>query len=436
MPASPRALAARLLLQSERARSYANLALDAALKRETLSAADAALCAALVYGVAERRRTLDFQLEGLLQKPLAQLPAQTRAALRLGLYQLFYMQRIPAHAAIYESVELVKHANQSRHTAGLVNAVLRKAQARGLVLPEGDDNASLSIRYACPQWLVALWRESYPAHYLQLLEHSFDAGASAIRVNTLQTNTQALAQLLEAKEIPGLPDALQLESGGAVTQLPGFAQGLFHVQDAAAQLCCHALAPQAGELVLDLCAAPGGKSFTCAQLMQDKGRLLALELHAKRVKLIEQGAARLGLSCIQALQGDARQAAAVLPEGEKAARVLCDVPCSGLGVLRKKPDIREKLRTELDKLPEMQYSIVCEGARCLAKGGAMVYATCTLNPAENEQVCRRFLAQHPHFRAEPVLPQLSGLRSSEGFLTLMPHTNGTDGFFIAKFSRE
>jgi len=434
---SPRLIACQLLVQCEKSRSYANLALDAALKRESLGSADAALCAALVYGVIERRRTLDYQLESLLQKPLPQLPAQARAALRLGLYQLFYMERVPAHAAIHESVELTKASPKSRHLAPLVNAVLRRAQARGLVLLGGDGDHALSVRYSCPEWLVSLWRESYPRDYMQLLERSFGNSETILRINTVKltaakTTTEALAEQLGAQPVEHLPDALRLAGEGNITRLPGYGEGLFHVQDAAAQLCCHALGPQPGETVLDLCAAPGGKSFTCAQLMHDRGKVVALDLHASRVGLIEQGVARLGLTCIEAMQGDARQAGSLY--SGKAARVLCDVPCSGLGILRKKPDIREKMRSELDKLPEMQYDILCGGMRCLAAGGALVYATCTLNPAENEGVCRRFLAEHPGFRAVPVLPEIPGPRSAEGFLTLMPHTHGTDGFFIARFT--
>jgi len=259
-----------------------------------------------------------------------------------------------------------------------------------------------------------------------LLEHSFGPGDTTLRVNTTKIATQAFAERLDAQPVEGLPGALRLpprracdaKAGeGSISGLPGYAEGLFHVQDAAAQLCCQMLDPQPGELVLDLCAAPGGKSFTCAELMRNQGRVIALDLHAHRVKLIEQGAARLGLACIEAMRGDARQMDRLFRG--KAQRVLCDVPCSGLGTIQKKPDIREKSAKELDKLPEMQYDILCGGLRCLAPGGTLVYATCTLNPAENEAVCERFLTQHPDFRAE--------------YRTLMPHIDGTDGFFIARF---
>jgi len=428
-----RALACRLLLQCESRRSYANLALDAALKREALGPADSALCAALVYGVMERRRTLDYQLEGLLAKPPGQLPPDTRAALRLGLYQLFYMERVPAHAAIYESVELVKRSPKARHTAALVNAVLRSAQRQGLQLPEGDDDASLSVRYSCPEWLVRLWRESYPQDYLQLLEHSFDSGALVLRANPAKISAADLASLLGGSKLPWLPGAVRVD-GCPVASLAGYDEGLFHVQGAAAQLSCMALDPQPGDTMLDLCAAPGGKSFTCAEMMQDRGRVIALELHENRVNLIRQGASRLGLSCIEAMQGDAREACKILPDSAQIPRVLCDVPCSGLGIVGKKPDIREKIHEELDKLPEMQYAILNAGAQCLAPGGILVYATCTLRPAENEGVCRRFLQTHPQFRALPALPAIPGLRGEESFLTLMPHISNTDGFFIARFT--
>jgi len=386
------------LVQCEKSRAYANLALDAALKKAQLSSVDAALCTALVYGVIERRRTLDYQLHDLLTKPLSALPAPTRAALRLGLVQLFYM-RVPTHAAINESVKLVK-SQGAPHTAGLVNAVLRKAQGRGLILPKDD----LSVRFSVPEWLVELWHKSYPDDYLQLLEHSFaQDNEITLRMNPLKTGIAETT-----KRIPSCD----------VTKLPGFAEGHFHVQDMAAQLACTAVDPQPGDTVFDLCAAPGGKSFTMAQMMGDKGKIVATDLHANRVKLIEQGAARLGLTCIEAKTHDAKQA----HELGTANRVLCDVPCSGLGTLRKKPDIREKMANELDKLPGIQYTILCAGARCVAPHGVLVYATCTLNPAENQQVCERFLAEHANFTLETMK-------------TYMPHKDETDGFYIARFVR-
>ncbi|MCL2532479.1 MAG: 16S rRNA (cytosine(967)-C(5))-methyltransferase RsmB [Oscillospiraceae bacterium] len=411
MKNTSRYIAATLLQQCEKNRSYANLALDAALKKAQLSSADASLCTALVYGVIERRRTLDYQLQDLLTKPLDALPAQTRAALRLGLYQLFFM-RVPAHAAINESVALVK-AQGAPHTAGLVNAVLRRAQGRGLMLPEDD----LNVRYSVPEWLVELWRESYPDDYMQLLEHSFGGGNDIVlRVNTLKTTAEELAAQVDGEVIDGLP-AVRVKSCD-ITKLPSFDEGLFHVQDVAAQLACAAVDPQPGDTVFDLCAAPGGKSFTLAQMMNDCGRVVATDLHANRVRLIEQGAARLGLSCIEARAHDAKQA----HELGVADRVLCDVPCSGLGTLRKKPDIREKTAQELDKLPDIQYTILCAGAHCVAQHGVLVYATCTLNPAENEQVCARFAREHSDFTLDHMR-------------TYMPHIDETDGFFVAKFIR-
>jgi len=383
---------------------------------------DAALCAALVYGVIERRRTLDYQLESLLEQPLERLPAVTLAALRLGLYQLFYMDKIPAHAAINESVELVKRS-KAHYTAKLVNAVLRKAQGRGLQLPEGDGDYARSIRYACPEWLCKRWREAYGDDIArELLAASFDNAKMILRANTLKINPEELRERLGGDAVEGVSEAIALPKAGDVRRLHGFAEGLFHVQDTAAQLCCKALDPQPGETVFDLCAAPGGKSFTLAQMMQDQGEIVALDLHPGRLKLVTEGAGRLGIACIEVRAGDAADPRKLSGMG-KADRILCDVPCSGLGIIRKKPDIREKMPQELDKLPEMQYAILCGGAGCLRFGGTLVYATCTLNPAENEGLCARFLQNHPEF-------QMISQR------TLMPHINRTDGFYFAVFRKQ
>ena len=421
-PSNPRAAACRLLQKIYAARGYANLALDAELSRLNMPPADAALCAALAYGVIERRRTLDYQLEGLLVQPLEKLPAITLAALRMGLYQLFYMDKIPAHAAINESVELVKRS-RAHYTAKLVNAVLRKAQGRGLTLPEGDGDYARSIHYACPEWLCALWRASYGDDTArELLSSSFDNAKIILRANTLKISPEDLREQLGGKEVPGCPEAIALPKAGDVRRLPGFAEGLFHVQDTAAQLCCKALDPQPGEAIFDLCAAPGGKSFTLAQMIQNQGKIVALDLHPGRLKLITEGAGRLSIHCIETRAGDAADPR-ILSKLGKADRILCDVPCSGLGIIRKKPDIREKMPQELDKLPEMQYAILSGGAGCLRPGGTLVYATCTLNPAENEDVCARFLHNNPKFT---MITRR----------TLTPYIDRTDGFYFAVFRKQ
>ncbi|MDR1464163.1 MAG: 16S rRNA (cytosine(967)-C(5))-methyltransferase RsmB [Oscillospiraceae bacterium] len=439
-----RQAALQLLLRMQRDGSYANLAVDALLRKESLSGPDAALCAALVYGVAERRRTLDYQLDGLLQKPLARLAPEVLAALRLGLYQLLFLARIPAHAAISESVDLVKR-NRCAYAAGLVNAVLRAAARQGLRLPArgADEIAYLGIRYACPDWLVQLWSDTYgPAEAEALLAASLGSAPTVLRVNPLRCSAARLSERLTAVGIPWipapdfLPDALVLPDGGAVPDLPGFAEGWFHVQDTAAQLCCLALDPQPGETIFDLCAAPGGKTFTLAQRMEDRGRIVALDLHPQRVRLIETGTRRLGLHCVECASGDATNFSDLAHRFGHADRVLCDVPCSGLGILRKKPDIREKIPVVIDKLPEMQYLILCTGAALLRPGGLLLYATCTLRPAENEDVCRRFAETHPNFFPEEVLPGVPGFRrAGEPWLTLMPHRSQSDGFFLAAWRK-
>ncbi|MDR2526024.1 MAG: 16S rRNA (cytosine(967)-C(5))-methyltransferase RsmB [Oscillospiraceae bacterium] len=443
MGGDPRLAAFRLLLRLARGGGYVNLALDAALQREALASQDKAFCAALVYGVVERRRTLEYQLRDLLRQPLQKLQPEARASLLLGLYQLYFMDRVPPHAAINESVQLCKKS-KAHYSAGMVNAVLRKASARGLQYPErvADERLWLSVRYSSPEWLCDLWRESYgPDTAEALLAFSLERAPLALRVNPLRCtvaefSSQLAAAGLANKISPLASECVFLPGGGAVQGLPRFAQGWFHVQDLAAQLCCRVLDAQPGETVFDLCAAPGGKSFTIAEMMGDSGEIVALELHEARVNLISEGARRLGLQSIRAMRGDALQAGRTVGMRKKADRVLCDVPCSGLGILRKKPDIREKTRTEIDKLPEMQYNMLCSAYDCLKDGGTLVYATCTLNPAENEQVCRRFLAGKPEMTAREVLRDIPAWREvGEPWCTLMPHVSGTDGFFIAKFTK-
>jgi len=234
---------------------------------------------------------------------------------------------------------------------------------------------------------------------------------------------------VETAPDPLAPQGLRLTHRGSVEDLAAFRDGLFHVQDTASQLCCALLDAQPGETVYDLCAAPGGKSFTLAQ---DAGQVCAFDQYEARVSLIAQGAARLGLRNIQYMAADARETA---PERPQANKVLCDVPCSGLGILRRKPEIRYKNASDLDKLPDLQYSILHSASGAVKPGGLLVYSTCTLNPAENEQLCARFLEAHGNFTVLPVFPELPRAGAPLPFLTLMPQLHGSDGFFLAAFRK-
>ena len=433
MAPTPRSVACSLLLQLQKNGGYSNLLLEHSPEMRTFDARDRAFVSALVYGVTERRLTLDYQLSLYLTKPLQKLQPQVLCLLRFGAYQILFAEKVPASAAVNETVALAK--KQCAYAAGLVNAVLRKIAQNGLRLPPEQDTVSyLSVLYSCPADLVARWLEDYgEADTVGILESSLQPVGLTVRVNTTKTTTAQLQATLTQQgvscETAGIPDALKLEKlPCAVDQLSAFQDGLFHVQDKASMLCAHAVSAQPGQTVLDLCAAPGGKSFTIAELMRNEGRLAAFDLYEKRVGLIRSGAERLGLSCVQAAVGDASVYNEALG---KADRVLCDVPCSGLGVMRQKPEVKYKDLASLEDLPELQLRILENGARYLKDEGRLIYSTCALDRRENDAVCAAFLKRHPDFVAVPPLPDLS----DQAFLTLMPHQHDCDGFFIAAFCK-
>lgn len=420
------------LLRIARDGAYSNLALSAALDGEALSATDGAFASALVYTTVERQITIDYHLSLYLRQPIKKLRPEVCTALRMGVSQILFFDKVPAAAAVNESVRLVRQNKNTAYAAGLVNAVLRKVASGGPCLPEGDDDAARSVRYSCPQWLVQLWTRAYGQSEADAVMASALGDAPMyVRVNTLKTTTDELfarleAEGVQAQRVPTLPDALQLTKCGAPERLRAFADGLFHVQDAASQYCCMALDVQRGQTVYDVCAAPGGKSFTLAETMRGEGRVYAFDLYPQRVRLIESGAARLEIGNLRAAVHDAAVSDADRP---LADRVLCDVPCSGLGVIGKKPEIRFKSPQEIDKLRDLQYNILCVSSAYLKKGGRLVYSTCSLNPQENEEICRRFLSEHPTFRTIPVLPGVDKFEQDD-MATLLPHRSRSDGFFI------
>ncbi|MCQ2463477.1 MAG: 16S rRNA (cytosine(967)-C(5))-methyltransferase RsmB [Clostridia bacterium] len=407
--------------------AYSNISLDAALSRaKDMDAREAALAANLVYGVTERRITLDYQLEGLLDKPIGKLKAEVLTALRMGAYQIIFCDRIPDSAAVNESVELVKKSGCA-FAAGLVNAVLRKVISRGLSLPDCIGTAYyMSIKYSCEKWIVQELKKEYGESAEKILMHSLETPPISIRVNTLKTDTDSLLKKLLAEEIEAeksyiSPSCLNIiKTGKAIEKLDSFKKGLFHVQDISCQLCVEALNPMPGETVLDLCAAPGGKSFTAAQIMKNKGVIKAFDIYPHKIDLIDAGAARLGTDIIMPCVNDA---SVFRPTLTGADRVLCDVPCSGFGIMARKPEIKYKSYEEVELLPALQLKILMNGARYLSSGGTLVYSTCTLRRAENEEVCEKFLSQSPDFKKKGE------------YVTLLPGTDGCDGFFYAVFEK-
>ncbi len=433
-----RQTAFEILLKLYRNNAYSNLAINSALTESELSQRDSSLVSALVYGVIERQITIDYTLSLYLSQPVKKLRPEVLISLRLGVFQLLFLDRIPTSAAINESVNLVKQ-NHCSFASGLVNAVLRKVDSNGLKLPDKANNffEYYSIAYSCPEWLVKLWCDTYgEENAVGIMSCSLGGAPTVLRVNTLKTTTKGLVEMLadegvEAVECHEVENAVAVEKIGNIEQLEAYKLGYFHVQDIASQLCCKALGVKNGETVYDMCSAPGGKAFTLAEEMGNTGKIFAFDIYPARVELIEKGVKRLGFTDIFAALGDALKFNDNL---EKSDRILCDVPCSGLGIIRKKPEIRYKIPLDIDKLPNLQYLILCNASRYLKNGGILIYSTCTLNRKENEDVCDRFLSEHPTFKSVKVLEDVPGYETSGNYVTLMPHINNSDGFFIAAFS--
>lgn len=432
---SARETALRALISFRREGAWPDLYLKKACR--DMSREESALCANLTYGVLQNRAWLDFLIGSVSSRPVEKLTPQVLDALRLGAYQLLFLTRIPQSAAVHETVELVKqHGNPA--AAGYANGVLRALQRRLEQLPEvpkDDPLEYLSIRYSHPRWFVGKMCKRLGFADCEALLQADNAPAPVTaRVNTLKLRRPELLALLAEQGIaaqphPWLEQALCFPDLRGVLQSDALKQGLFYIQDIASQLCVEALAPRPGETVLDLCAAPGGKSLLAAQLMEDRGTLLSMDLHPHKTDLIAENAARYGASCIRTFPADASVTKDALLA--RADAIICDVPCSGMGVIRKKPDVRYKDGDQLKALPPLQLSILENAGRYLRPGGRLVYSTCTVLKEENEAVVERFLSDHPEFAPEPfTLPGIGPVE--EGRLTLWPHIHHTDGFFMAK----
>lgn len=435
-----RQVAFEALLKVHRDGAYSNLAVDSLLKENSgLDERDRAFVCNIVYGTLDRLMLIDYNLSLYLNQPVRKLKPELHTILRMGAYQLLFMDKVPSRAAVNESVNLAK-VNKSSFAASLVNAVLRRVSDNGLRLPEGDekDPDFLSIKYSCPEWILSLWINAYGfENAVALAEKALEAPNVVIRANITKTTADELIwKLAEEGVVSEKSDvsdaALILSNTGSVEELEAYKSGLFHAQDLASQICCQALAPQPGDTVFDMCSAPGGKAFTIAEMMNNRGVVRAFDVYQSRVDLIKNGAMRLGLDNVFSYLSDA----SIFNENYGYAdRILCDVPCSGLGIIRRKPEIRFKSRNDIDNLPELQYRILCNSVKYLKDGGRIVYSTCTLNPKENSEVCDRFLSTHPDFTAVKIMPEIPRYSTDDKYLTLMPHIHSTDGFFVAAFEK-
>ena len=418
--------------------AWPNAALKEYLQRDRLESRDAALATRLVYGVLQNRNKLDFYLKQFLTGKLSGLHPVVKDILHLGLYQISELDRVPDSAAVNESVELTKkYCQKQKNAPALVNAVLRKAAStRGSWV----EPVSYADRYSHPEELITLLKKSLPKGKLEpMLIADNTAPQTCIQVNTLKTTAGELTRLLEERGIAvrnhsWMENCLVLSGLGNLERLEEFCQGLFYVQDPASRLSVVCAELQKGWNVLDCCAAPGGKSFAAALAMEGTGSILSCDIYPHKAELIAKGAERLGFSNITAQCRDASERNPAWLEAFDA--VIADVPCSGLGIIRKKPDIRYKNLRELEALPELQGAILENQAKYVRPGGVLLYSTCTVLPRENEAVVSAFLECHREFQREALaLPDIFP-KNESGMLTLIPGEYDTDGFFICRLRRK
>jgi 16S rRNA (cytosine967-C5)-methyltransferase len=432
---SARSTALSALIACRKTNAWSDGVLKEYIRRDHLDSRDAALASRLCYGVVQNRMLLDFYLSKFVNGPLRRLQPVVLDILRLGAYQITMMDRIPDSAAVNESVELgKKYANHK--AAGLINGVLRAmVRAEGKMPTPG----TLDVRYSHPSELVELLRESVGDALLEpLLQSDNEAPKTVVQVNTLKITDHALRSHWEERGItyerhPWMPGCYLLSGFGSMEALDCFRNGSIYVQDAAARLAVAVMGLKPGMRVLDCCAAPGGKSFAAAMELENRGDLTSCDIHEHKLALIEKGAARLGVSILKTALCDASLNQPQWNDSMDA--VIADVPCSGLGVIRKKPDIRYKDLTPLEALPAVQARILENAARYVRPGGTLLYSTCTILKRENEQVVRAFLSNHGEFQLEPMeLPAGLDLENN-GMITLLPCLHECDGFFIAKLRR-
>jgi len=435
---SARETALNVLIGCRKQTAWSNGVLKEYIARDRLDRRDAALATRLCYGVLQNRNKLDFYLQQLLTGKLKDLHPAVRDILHLGIYQIYEMDKIPMSAAVNESVALAKkYCKKQRFAPGLTNAVLRQSvRTKGQL----KEPTTLEDRYSHPKALIQLLGESIGQNRLEnMLAANNAMPLTVVQVNTLKITTQALVEKLAQEDVLAQPhhwmeDCLVLSGTGNLEKLAAFQEGLFYVQDAAAKLSVLCAQTPENARVLDCCAAPGGKSFAAAMALQGQGSITSCDIHPHKIALIQNGAQRLGISNMEAVQYDATE---FEPQWkDQMDVVLADVPCSGYGIIRKKPDIRYKDPKMMEDLPQLQLQILCNQAKYVKPGGTLLYSTCTLLRRENEDVVKAFLQQRDDFYTEPLALPSVFPQNTDGMLTLVPGEYDTDGFFICRLRRK
>ncbi|WP_371381734.1 16S rRNA (cytosine(967)-C(5))-methyltransferase RsmB [Sporomusa aerivorans] len=428
--------------------AYANIALAKEINRRMshgqLSDQDRRLITELVYGTVKAGNTLDWMLNQYLSRPLAKVAPVIRNILRMGIYQLFFLERIPASAACNQAVELAKKYGHAG-TVKFVNGILRNAARSPEKIAYPDRNNEpvkyLALKYFHPEWLIERWLGRLGLTACEALcQCNNSTPPLALRTNTVKTNRNLLLKQLAEEGVtcePSVwtPEGIVCSGHPGLGTLKSLQEGLFQVQDESSMLVAHILGPQPGEFIIDACGAPGGKTTHIAALMGNTGQVLSTDIYEHKLIITRENAARLGLTNITTQALDAVNLGGMFPR--KADRVLVDAPCSGLGVLRRKPDSRwRKSAAMLKDLPKLQSSILNSAAECVKAGGILVYSTCTTEPEENQEVVSAFLHSHPEFSLTQTGQYLPGQQRPDDMLQLWPHTDGVDGFFIARMERQ
>lgn len=440
-----RDVALEALLQIEKNQAYSNLLLNSFIKKHVVDKKDIPLFTELVYGTLQRRDTLDFFLAPFLKKG-KKIEAWVKILLRLSIYQMIYLDRIPERAIFFEAVEIAKKRGH-KGTASLVNGVLRSLQREGIPSVDEieDDIQKVAIKTSHPEWLVKRWTEQFGLRDTeQICETNLLPPVQTARVNQMKETKDSLIEKLTeegfAVEHGDLSEDAIKSLKGNLVQAEAFKEGLFTIQDESSMLVARALGPDAGDIVLDACAAPGGKSTHIAEQLNGTGTVHSLDIHEHKVKLIKEQAERLDLNNIKTYALDSRKADEQF-EKESFDKILVDAPCSGLGVMRRKPDLKyTKSEADVNKLAKLQYTILEHVAPLLKGNGRLIYSTCTVDREENEHVVEQFLQTHPEFERDETLanrlPDRVKPFIKNGQLQILPHYFGTDGFYIAALRKK
>ncbi len=423
--------------------AYANVALVEALRGTQLDDLGRRFATELVYGAVKAGDTLDWMIGQYTKRPLRKMAPYVRAVLRLGIFQLFFLEKIPASAVCNESTELMKKYGHIG-TARFVNGILRTAarEPERTRIAEGKGEAEyLSLAFQHPLWLVRRWLRAFGREETERLCNFDNAPAVlSLRANLLRTTRDELMDRLrgEGAEVhpsEWTPEGVLCTEHGALDTSSSLREGLFQVQDESSMQVAHVIAPEPGEFVLDMCSAPGGKTTHLAERMKNRGRIVALDIYDAKLARVEENAKRLGISIIETRRLDAREAGKVFKK--QADRVLLDAPCSGLGVLRRRPDARwRKSAEEIGRLPMLQRELLESAAQAVRPGGIIVYSTCTIEPVENEELVRDFLATHAEMEQETTGAYLPCRPSKNDMVQFYPQRDGIDGFFIARLRRK